>query len=281
MTQETFKHVVVCADDYALNAPTSQGIVALSVLGRLSATSVMSLSPRWAEDASALSEVRERLDVGVHLDWTSSFAIDAGHGSGLGVVMARAMLRLYSQQQVADEIERQLDAFEAHWHAAPDHIDGHQHIQQFPVFRDALAEVLTRRYGLHASRPWVRVSRVAQPGFKAQVISAMGADALSDWATVKWWPQVGPLLGAYGFDGDLGDYAHRMQSWLADLPAEASPETPALIMCHPAVSAQADDAIGPARKREFAYLASDDFVQHVSDARVRLVRGSGKPIAQN
>jgi predicted glycoside hydrolase/deacetylase ChbG (UPF0249 family) len=68
-----------------------------------------------------------------------------------------------------------------------------------------------------------------------------------------------------------------MQGWLADLPADA----PALLMCHPAVSAQADDAIGPARKREFAYLASDDFVQHLSDARVRLVRGSGKPMAQN
>lgn len=274
MTQEVIKQVVVCADDYALNAPTSQGIVALAVLGRLTATSVMSLSPRWAEDASALTEVRDRLDVGVHLDWTSTFAIDAGHGRGLGVVMARAMLHLYRQQTVQDEIERQLDAFEAHWKAAPDHIDGHQHIQQFPVFRDALAEVLMRRYGTHAVRPWVRVSRVAQPGLKAQVISAMGAADLSDWAADKRWPQVGPLLGAYGFDGNLEGYARHMQTWLADLPANA----PGLIMCHPAVSAQADDAIGPARKREFAYLASHDFVQHLRDAQVCLVRGSGKPM---
>jgi predicted glycoside hydrolase/deacetylase ChbG (UPF0249 family) len=163
MTQALMKHVVVCADDYALNAPTSQGIVALSVLGRISATSVMSLSPRWAEDAAALSEVRERLDVGLHLDWTSSFAEDAGHGRGLGVVMARAMLRLFRQKAVQEEIERQLDAFETHWQATPDHLDGHQHVQQFPVFRDALAEVLVRRYGTCSQRPWVRVSRVAQP----------------------------------------------------------------------------------------------------------------------
>lgn len=281
MTQEVLKHVVVCADDYALNAPTSQGIVALSVMGRLSATSVMSSSPRWVEDASALRDVRDRLDVGVHLDWTSRFAIDAGHGSGLGVVMARALLRLYSQPQVEGEIERQLDAFEAHWHAAPDHIDGHQHIQQFPVFRAALADVLLRRYGTNAHRPWVRVSRVAQPGVKARVISAMGADDLSAWATAHGWPQVGPLLGAYAFDGHLDDYARHMQAWLADLPVDATVDTPALLMCHPAVSAQADDAIGPARKREFAYLSSDDYVQHLSDARTRLVRASGKPMAQN
>ncbi len=274
MTTPLIKEVVLCADDYALNAPVSQGIVALVVLGRLSATSVMSLSPRWAEDAVALRDVRERLDVGLHLDWTSSFAIEAGHGSGLGQVMARAALRLYNQKNIEDEIERQLDAFEAHWQAAPDHVDGHQHVQQFAVFRHALAEVLVRRYGHAAQRPWLRVSRVAQPGLKAKVISAMGAQGLQQWAQANQWPCVGPLLGAYGFDGTLDDYARDMQGWLADVPQDKT----ALIMCHPAVSAQTDDEIGTARKREFAYLAGHDFVQHMFDASVRLVRGSGKPI---
>ncbi len=276
MTQTHIKAVVLCADDYALNAPVSQGIVALTVLGRLSATSVMSLSPRWVEDAAALRDVRERIDVGVHLDWTSSFAIDAGHGSGLGAVMARAALRLYSPQAIQDQIERQLDVFEAQWKAAPDHIDGHQHIQQFAVFRDALAEVLMRRYGASTKRPWLRLSQVAQSGLKAKVISAMGAQALDDWAQHHAWPTVGPLLGAYGFDGSMDDYARHMQGWLANLPADKA----ALIMCHPAVSAQADDAIGTARKREFAYLAGHDFVQHMFDAGVRLVRGSGKPMTE-
>ena len=277
MMQDHLKHVVACADDYALNAPVSQGIVALSVLGRLSATSVMSLSPRWAEDVAALREVRDRLDVGLHLDWTSPFAIDAGHGGGLGAVMARSTLHLYRQSEVEIEIERQLDAFELHWQATPDHIDGHQHIQQFPVIRDALAKVLLRRYGARVQRPWLRVSHVAQPGFKAQVISAMGAQTLQDWARAHDWPTVSPLLGAYGFDGDLAGYAQHMQTWLAALPANQT----AVLMCHPAVSVQADDEMGPARYREFAYLASDDFVQHLHAARVRLVRGSGQAIFDN
>lgn len=274
MTQGHIKEVVLCADDYALNAPVSQGIVALAVLGRLSATSVMSLSPRWAEDVMALREVRERLDVGVHLDWTSSFAVEAGHGAGLSTVMARAGLRWYKQQDIEDEIERQLDAFETQWQAEPDHIDGHQHIQQFAVFREALAQVLMRRYAHAAQRPWLRVSQVAQPGLKAKVISSMGAHHLQQWAQDNTWPCVRPLLGAYGFDGSLEDYAQHMQDWLASLPLNQA----ALIMCHPAVSAQADDAIGPARNREFAYLAGHDFAQHMLNARVRLVRGSGKPI---
>ena len=283
------KQVVLCADDYALNAPVSQGIVALAQMGRLSATSVMSLSPRWAEDARALREARASLgmslDVGLHLDWTSSFAIQAGHGSSLGVVMSRALLGLYKVQSLQDEMHRQLDAFEQHWQAPPDHIDGHQHIQQFNGFRDALAEVLLRRYGANKTsqikRPWLRISQVAQAGLKAKIISTMGAANLHAWAAQKNWPVVSPLSGAYGFDGNAQDYAQRMRGWLSALPAKSvtrekneTTEIAGLIMCHPAASAQADDAIGPARASEFAYLASDDFVKHLHDANVQLVRGS-------
>jgi predicted glycoside hydrolase/deacetylase ChbG (UPF0249 family) len=277
MSVASTRDVVLCADDYAVNAPTSQGIVALVVLGRLSATSVMTRSPRWAEDATALRDLRGRLDVGLHLDWTSSFAQSAGFGGALSTVMRRALLRGFDVQTVCDEIERQLDAFEQHWHAAPDHIDGHQHVHQFAGLRDALFEVLLRRYGSAAPRPWLRISNVAQAGLKARVISTMGATTLQAWADDHHWPTVSPLSGAYAFDGTVADYAKRMQGWLADLPPDSA--KPAAIMCHPGASAQADDEIGPARTREFAYLASDDFVQDLREEGVRLVRGSGLPMA--
>jgi predicted glycoside hydrolase/deacetylase ChbG (UPF0249 family) len=276
MTQTPVKSVVLCADDYALNTSVSQGIVALALLGRLSATSVMVHSPTWAQDAVALRDVRHRLDVGLHLDWTSHFAQQAGFGAGLGRVMLRACMSGlgwggFDAQAVRDEIERQLDAFETHWQAPPDHVDGHQHIQQFAGLREPLFEVLTRRYGARAQRPWLRVSQVAQPGIKGQIISRMGAHHLQHWAQQHDWPVVAPLLGVYGFDGSLADYAQHMQGWLRDVPCVAQP---ALIMCHPALSPQIDDEIGPARAREFAYLASDDFVQHLRDAGVRVVRAS-------
>jgi hypothetical protein len=102
----------------------------------------------------------------------------------------------------------------------------------------------------------------------------MGAGGLEKLARGSAWPTVSPLLGAYGFDGSMDDYARHMQAWLASVPAQQ----PALIMCNPAVSAQADDPLGNTRKREFAYLAGHDFVQHLVDASVRVVRGSGKPM---
>jgi len=265
------KSVVLCADDYAVNAPTSQGIVALCRLGRLSATSVMVHSPRWHEDAPALRDIRGRIDVGLHLDWTSPFAKAQGFGQSLGAVMGLSLCGGFRGAEVRDAIERQFDAFETHWHAPPDHVDGHQHVQQFAGLREALCEVLLRRYGAQTPRPWLRVSRVAQAGLKAQVITAMGARALLAWAQHHDWPCVGPLLGAYGFDGSLNDYRQRMQAWLRDAPVG---ERAALIMCHPAASAHVEDEIGPARAREFAYLISDDFAQDLHDASVHLVRAS-------
>lgn len=266
--QRPLKSLVLCADDYAFNAPISQAIVTLATQGRLSATSVMTLSPRWADDVSALREVRDRLSVGVHLDWTSAFAIQAGHGSLLSEVMVRSVLNAYDKQKIKDEMHRQIDAFELHWHDMPEHIDGHQHIQQFGVFRDALADVLLSRYGSTTKRPWLRISHMAQPGIKAQIISWMGARALHEWAIENSWPCVSPMQGAYGFDGQIADYARHMKRWLANAPDANT----SLLMCHPATSALADDAIGAAREREFAYLASDEFAQHLSDAGVVLVR---------
>ena len=262
------KALVLCADDYALHEGVTQGVLSLARQARLSATSVMTLSPRWAEDAAPLRELRGQIDVGLHLDWTSDFARAAGHGDSLGAIMWRALRRGYDARQVREVVARQLDAFEAHWQAAPDHVDGHQHIQQFAGLREPLLEVLQARYGGHARKPWLRISRVAQPGLKAWVIGAMGAPALQAWAQQAEWPYVSPLLGAYGFDGDGAGYAQRMAQWLHDMPAQA------VLMCHPATEAPIDDVIGPARVWEHAYLGAAVFHNALQTADVRLVRGS-------
>lgn len=262
------KPLVLCADDYALHGAASRGIVALATRGRLSATSAMTLSPRWADDAAALRELRGRLDVGLHLDWTSDFARIAGHGLSLGAAMARALAGGFAPAAACAVIERQLDAFEAHWQAPPDHVDGHQHVQQFRGIREALVETLARRYP--RQRPWLRVSRApaGQRDAKSRVIAALGAGALERQARDAGFRTAPALSGIYDFQGDGAGYARRMQHWLQACPGGT------VLMCHPAEGAEPDDAIGAARAREFAHLASDAFAQDLSSAQVHLVRGS-------
>ncbi len=260
--------VVLCADDYAVHAAASEGILDLARQRRLGATSVMVLSPRWPVDAVPLRDVRGHLDVGLHLDFTSSMAFDAGWGRSLGGMMARTLWPLGAslRQQWREAIERQCDAFEQHWQHAPNHVDGHQHVQQFAGLRDLLLGVLTRRYALQ--RPWLRVSQVAQPGLKAAIITSWGAQPWSHQLRSAGWRGLTPLRGAYDFTGGREAYARRMREWLTQARVDGG-----VIMCHPARRVEPDDAIGAARVWEYDYLASDALAHDLSAAGVFVARG--------
>jgi len=270
---EAVKRLILCADDFAIHAAASEGIAALARAGRLSATSVMVLSPRWAGDAALLQDVRGRIDVGLHLDWTSDFARAAGHGLSLRGAMLRALLGGFDRTAARVVIERQLDAFEAVWQAPPDHIDGHQHVQQFAGIREALVEALQARYPVSGGaewRPYLRLSTgtATDNRFKTRLIGGMGAAALARLAGAAGIACAPALSGIYDFDGGGEAYAARMAHWLQDVPEAA------IVMCHPALHAEAGDEIGPARAWEYAYLASDAFAQALARAGVVLTRGA-------
>ncbi|MDD2881167.1 MAG: ChbG/HpnK family deacetylase [Rhodoferax sp.] len=261
--------IIVCADDFAVNASASMGIAKLAQLGRLSATSAMVLSPRWAQDVALLQGLRGQIDVGLHLDWTSAFAIAAGHGMPLGRAMRRALLGGFDEARAHDVIDHQLDLFEAQWQAPPDFVDGHQHVQQFAGIRDALVAVLLRRYGTQGTKPYLRISR-APPGMadlKSRVIAGMGANALESIAACAYLISSRGLFGIYNFEGGPQRYAALMTGWLARAPAGA------ILMCHPAQAAEPDDEIGVARVQEFAYLASSAFADALQQAHVTVLRG--------
>lgn len=266
------KPLVLCADDYAQDARVSRAILDLARQGRLAATSAMVLSPRWPGDAAPLAELRGQIDVGLHLDWTSPYAQAAGHGLALSAAMRRALLGGFERGGARVAIERQLDAFEARWRAAPDHVDGHQHVQQFAGIREPLVELLARRYGTHA--PWLRLSRTppGQRDLKSRVIAWMGAGTLATLAAQSGIACARRLSGVYDFTGGAPRYARLMARWLKTSPAAT------VLMCHPGTDepdgAAPPDPIAPARAAEWRYLASPAFADALADARVVLARGS-------
>jgi predicted glycoside hydrolase/deacetylase ChbG (UPF0249 family) len=273
-TYVTSRGVIVCADDFAVHAGASAGIAALAGLGRISATSVMVLSPRWPQDAALLRDLPQPIDVGLHLDWTSDFAFSSGHGVSLKRAMWQAQRGGFAAGAAGTVtrtvIERQLDAFEAHWKAAPDHVDGHQHVQQFAGIREALVRVLVDRYGGRSGPlPYVRISRApaGSADLKSRVIAALGANALEKAAREAGLVGSAALLGIYDFSGDEMAYGRRMDGWLQAAPRRS------IIMCHPAQGALADDPIGAARDREFSYLAGAAFPAALQRAAVQIVRG--------
>ncbi|MDI9332378.1 MAG: ChbG/HpnK family deacetylase [Alphaproteobacteria bacterium] len=263
--------LVVCADDYALNPGVSSGIARLAQGARISATSVMVCSPHWPEHALWLNDSRGQLGVGLHLDLTSPWALAAGHGRSLGMWMLRSALRWVSAAQARHVIEQQLDRFEQVWQARPDHIDGHQHVQQFPVWREALVQVVQQRYA-SGQRPWLRVSRPGSPdqGFKASLIAAMGAHALAQAAHRADIPCSSALLGITDFSADSAVWLRRATAWLTWAQAQSA----TVLMCHPGQpDPDAADGIATARDQEFRALSGDQWPELLRRHDITLTPG--------
>src|SRR5450830_178369 len=172
---KSMKPIIISADDFAQSAAIDTAIIALIQQQRLSATSCLTLSPRWTEAAKLITpEIRKLADIGLHLDFTQFAQIAR---KPLGILIIRSLLRSLSRKAIAANIHQQLDQFEQVLGTAPDYIDGHQHVHQLPQIRDVLLEIIVKRYG--TKLPWIRIAAPPlQFGFKGQVIRLLGSDAL-------------------------------------------------------------------------------------------------------
>ena len=261
MNQRT---VVICADDFGQHEGINNACLQLARQGRISAVSCLAGGPAWrgAEDTVA-QLARLPVEVGLHLDFTD-YPTDAGMRHTLAALIGLAFARRLDGARVGREINAQLEAFERVAGRAPDHVDGHQHVHQFPVIRDQLLQVLARRYPQR--KPWIRrtaaTAVAGTPRFKPFVIECLGGEALSRRAQRENFRQNLHLHGVYGFDADEAGYTQLLVRWL---DAAVSGD---VLMCHPGYAGTAPDAIGAARETELRVLASSWFGGWLADSRL-------------
>ncbi len=292
MTAGTQRQLAVCVDDFGLHDGVNQAVFELLALRRISAVSCLVDGPSWASGVPALCEAvgpadAPVADVGLHLNFTETLDVAAQSACPslpLGTLIKACYLRRLDVAALAREIERQWDRFEAHWGRAPDFIDGHQHAHQLPQIRDALLQVLRRRYppGQAGVKPWVRQCR--SPGWravlagisvsdtvKAAIIGTLGATVLGRAVSRLGLRRSERLLGVYPFDADAAAYLHRWQAWLSLVRPQGD-----LLMCHPAVPmAKAPpwpDVIAASRCMEHAVLTGQAFGEVLQTAGVRVAR---------
>ena len=273
--------LLVCADDYGLAPGIDVAVAALVRAGRLGAFSCLVNAPGWRDAAAVVPALRRQARAGLHLNLTEGRPLSAAL-AGLWPVLptlARLLLMAHTGRlpgaAVRAELDAQWQAFVTATGQAPDYLDGHQHVHHLPGVREAvLARAVLHRL------PVRNTARLRGPGaaFKRWVIERSGGRALGRALQQRGLPHHPVLLGAYDFIEP--DYRRLMRAWLAQVPASG-----ALLFCHPAsgggevrpaASAAAPpdgaaDAIAPARQREWAYLASDDFAHDLAEAGVVLV----------
>ena len=261
-TPPSCRRLLICADDYAISPAVSAGIRELALAGRLSATGVMTCMRHWPTEAPALRPLAERVAVGLHFTLTDQAPLGpmpvlapAGRLPAIARLVTLGLFRALPGAEIAAELDRQLDAFEAHFGAPPDFIDGHQHVHLFPGIWPLVLAVFGRR--LDPRRCWLRDCSDAglwrrPDAVKAAIIDRFGR-ALSCAAKAR---------GIRCNRGFSGFYDIRRQSLGAALPAMlAGAGDGHLLMVHPGhvdEALRACDSLTEPRQAEWAFLAGPE-----------------------
>jgi predicted glycoside hydrolase/deacetylase ChbG (UPF0249 family) len=277
------KRIVLCADDYGQAKAISLAILSLLEKGRLSAASCMVNTNDWAEHAQWLLPFHHQVDLGLHFNLTQGRALSAEyretHGENfysLTKVMRLALMHSFSGSAIEAELNAQIDRFEQALGKLPDHLDGHQHVHQFPVIREAVVRVYEKRL-----RPKKAYIRLINPSFRMSdafrqfkkiIVYAMGSLPMKRLLSVHGIPHNLSFAGIYSFDRSA-QYPQFFQDFLQVIGDEG------LIMCHPGFSApEGEDLIADARLAEYQYLGSPQFVEDCEAARV-VVKRFGEALA--
>jgi predicted glycoside hydrolase/deacetylase ChbG (UPF0249 family) len=160
-TQSQRRPVILCADDYAMTAGVSAGIEELASAQRLSATSALVTGPHWREHGPRLRGLRDKIAIGLHFNLTlgaplsrMNFLAPEGKLPPLAHLLRKSVLGQVNAREIAEELHRQLDAFEDGTGLPPDTIDGHQHVHALPGIRGAVLLALVKRFP--QSKPLLR-----------------------------------------------------------------------------------------------------------------------------
>lgn len=273
------RRIWLCADDYGLSEGVNRAIRDLIERGRLNATSVMVVGAAIGRDeVAALKKVAAdspRCAIGLHATLTAPFRpltmhfrpSDGGMFWPFPKLLRAGLTRRLDAELIHAELLEQFTAFKELFGRAPQFVDGHQHVQLFPVVRDAFLRAVKEM----APDAWVRQGGRNQPlarrlgAPKALVLDILSAQFRNkaSRAGITFNPA---FAGAYEFS-KAPDFGALMRQFLEGLPDGG------LVMCHPGFVDDTLISLDPLttqREAEHAYLAGEDFAALLAANNVTL-----------
>lgn len=253
--------LIICADDFAQNAPISEGILELALARRLNAISCMVNEAYWKQAALSLETVPSEVAVGLHFNFTSGKALSRAWKETYGTYfpsLSQLFGLVYSHRldksTVVSELLAQWDYFVSQVGREPDFIDGHQHVHQFGIIRKSLFEVLKLKDFLGFCRTSTNGLNdlYSLNGFpKPMVMLLLGGWALKKNIKQQQIQTNTSFAGFYPFKKS-SVYRYYFRKFLA----QSKPG--GLIMCHPGgPSKDKTDPLYKSRLNEFNYLMSE------------------------
>lgn len=241
--------MIVCADDYGIAPGVSEGIIELIGEKRISATSCVMVGPFVDTAMNHLRRLQARVDIGLHLVLTFDHPLTAlSQKSGLvgnrgkfysfSHLLMNAYKRSIEYDAVSEEIDAQIDRFKSLMGHPPHYIDGHQHIQQLPVIREAVANaahdlaksgqnVYVRVAALPAAWLWTKGLRYSSKFAFGNCMIALPGKTLEPILDRAGIPHNRFLLGFYDYEGGATFEA------VVQLYLTLQPNTKDILFCHP------------------------------------------------
>ncbi len=287
------KQIILCADDFAQNEAISEGILSLAKLKRINAISCLVNSGFWDDMHPELTGIKQTNFIGLHLNLTFGQPLSAmwrkhegEHFTGLARLLKKTYFKKLDLQVVMAEIQAQIDVFTHTMHVYPDFIDGHEHVQQLPIVRQALLSVHTKQMGhthqtsdedhdddhdhldsffRNTSNGWRDlVSLTSFP--KCQLLAMLGGRRFKRSLIRGQIPTNASFSGIYNFN-NATNYRKYFQRFLQ------TTRDGGLIMCHP--GNQSHDRLDPLhahRHHELHYFMTDVFLSDLEDNSFLLMK---------
>jgi predicted glycoside hydrolase/deacetylase ChbG (UPF0249 family) len=208
--------MILCADDFGMTDDINRAIAGLARAGKIDAVSCMVNLPHFTADE--LAALGDGVQIGLHLTLAETPA-------EFRRLVLRAYTRQLNRQEMAQELDAQYERFTEIAGRRPDFIDGHLHVQQLPVIRDAVIEMIQTRCA--EAMPLVR--NAAMPlrhgSLKSLLISAPGR-VLKRKLRAAGIPTNDGFGGIYDYR-DFMRYPRHLEKFLRTVPAGG------IIMVHP------------------------------------------------
>lgn len=267
--------MIVCADDFGVSPAVNAAIMELVERKRISAVSCMVNAPHFMRGVELLKAYAGHIDVGLHVVLTcfrplSGVEIRDGliNCQGSFLSFPELALNAYSRRirysAVCEEITTQLQQFRSCWGHDPDHIDGHEHVQQLPVLRNAVAVVAKKT----RQATYVRVAGLPLKWYLKAASGRMSAIVLKNvslgvpgFATARLMEREGVrhnrYLMGYGHPSDGEGFRSLFALYLGVQPGRDD-----VFFCHPGhkvAHPEFSDPISQLRVDTWRYLLSSEY----------------------
>ncbi|MDH5510680.1 MAG: ChbG/HpnK family deacetylase [Nitrospinota bacterium] len=254
--------MIICADDYGMAPDINEAIIELATDGRITAVSVMAALPAVDRVSVApLSDLGGKIDMGLHLVFNDADSLSGSQPfPEFRNLVSRCWLGLLSVQFAEREIAAQHEAFCQMAGRPPDFIDGHMHVQQFPVIRQALTMFVQ---SLPGEKPYVRNSYMPLGDIMRQ-----GVSPLKTWLLSLPGKRMKKILTRAAIptnDGFTGIYDFALHQRYPEFLSQfikAPPSPSTLLMAHPG-------KVEPWRRAEYEALSKTDGIGAIATRFLR------------